>query len=206
MDNAPQNDQQSVPQQAPPPPPDLAAISHHLRGLSDQVTRVGNLPIVDNNVRVLEILERMDRNIIGLTQRMTGLEGRMNRGFRQVETSIQQVETSIQQVETSIQQVETSMNALSTEVVNRDLNQHIARENGDRTRSDDVVMPLHSLETGEILDDFPRRVADFHTITVRHITPILESLKLQTSGNIQEKRQRLMLACGLTVSRLEPVQ
>lgn len=102
----------------------------------------------------------------------------------------------------------------------REENRRVAVENSALADSHGVLQPLLSLSTGEVIACFPSSVQEVNSLPCRYCTVcplygrllwlthqslaaaevnrILVELKIDTDGNVRQRRRRLLAACGVT--------
>ncbi|PNY27968.1 Uncharacterized protein TCAP_02114 [Tolypocladium capitatum] len=149
--------------------PDFIEMSRGFHRLGDQFERVGNLPVVDDGGRVLQTLERV-------MARLDQIQLEQRQGFARFQSALE---------------------GLSKENAARDRNQHIALENSVLVQGDGQLKPLLSLSTTEAIDRFPSMVDDVNGLPSAEVNRILTELKLDTDGDVRQRRRRLLIACGV---------
>lgn len=71
-------------------------------------------------------------------------------------------------------------------------------ENSTAVRRDAEIVPLLSVDTGEVIDRFPQTVDGLLTATSVEVNRLLFELGVPTSGGLPERRRRLLLVTGVT--------
>ncbi|KAM4060275.1 hypothetical protein HRG_002133 [Hirsutella rhossiliensis] len=149
--------------------PDFSEVSRSFDALSQQFSRVGNLPVVDEGRRVLETLERV-------MTRLDQIQQEQRQGFARFQSALE---------------------VFSRENAARDRNQLIALENSAVVQGDGQLKPLLSLSTGGAINPFPSTVDDVNSLSSVEVNRILNELKLDVDGNVHQRRRRLLIACGI---------
>lgn len=93
---------------------------------------------------------------------------------------------------------QSSLQVLSRENAARDENRRVAEENSVLADSHGVLQPLLSLSTGEVIACFPSSVQEVNSLPSAEVNRILVELKIDTDGNVRQRRRRLLAACGVT--------
>ncbi|PFH58138.1 hypothetical protein XA68_14100 [Ophiocordyceps unilateralis] len=130
----------------------------------------GPRPAVDGDTQTMQMMQT-------LMERLDRLEENMQSGYSALSDKIDALDERM-----------TEANRIS-----------LARiVSGAQPRSD-VLAPLYSYKTGELIEGFPRTLRDLEELNEDQVDGILGELEYPVDGEADEKKQRLKWAIGVMV-------
>ncbi|RSL42871.1 hypothetical protein CEP51_016431 [Fusarium floridanum] len=150
-------------------PPDFDAIADSYGVLAEQFQRVGNLPAIDSGQNVIEEVRRLGAQV--------------QEGRREQREMLGRIETALQ--------------GLSRDSTVSNRNVVLRSENSVVSHVDTPLRALWSYETGSVIRRFPRTVGVLRQLPETALDRLLAELRCDIEGTVDEKRRRLMLACGV---------
>ncbi|KAM4060300.1 hypothetical protein HRG_002113 [Hirsutella rhossiliensis] len=94
------------------------------------------------------------------------------------------------------------VDGLDRKVTVSNRNAVVRARNGTVVRGDMDLVPLHSVLTGEVIDDFPDNVDQLERLHARDVDQLLRHLGEPVTGSAAEKKRNLKFATGLVTREL----
>lgn len=150
--------------------PDFRLLADSLRTMSDHVERCENLPAVDGSSHLLQAVQ-------ALTALVQDMRRETRRDFDQLHERVDGIQRRVMVAES---------------------NGIIRLENSTAVRAGSEITALLSIETGEVIEDFPQTVDGISTMTSADVNRVLVQLGAPINGSVAVRRRRLLLAIGVT--------
>ncbi|KAI1736929.1 hypothetical protein F4680DRAFT_244280 [Xylaria scruposa] len=165
------------------PQSDFAAIANDMtelgQDISNRVTSIGQQSALCGNIAAVAGADATAASLAAINTNLGRLDARMGG----LETRMTNLETRVGGLEASIQ----------TERANT-----AARLWNRFTGMNDILQPLRSPITHQIIPNFPRTKRDMRTLGVLRVVELLNQLDQPIQGTPDDKLRHLHIMCGLT--------
>ncbi|EXK75670.1 hypothetical protein FOQG_19564 [Fusarium oxysporum f. sp. raphani 54005] len=150
--------------------PDFGVVANNLRTVSDHIERCGNLPAIEGG-----------RDLLLAVQALTV----------QVQEFRLEVRDNFDRVHHRIDDIQRRVRVTESNSISR-------LENSTAVRGDAEIVPLLSVNTGEVIESFPATVDGVSTLTSADVSRILAELGAPIHGSVTTRKRRLLLVMGVT--------
>ncbi|KAI3530646.1 hypothetical protein CABS01_16808 [Colletotrichum abscissum] len=105
---------------------------------------------------------------------------------------------AVQGLREVVDSIDTRLRSMERRSIASELNALARSLNATVTRPDEPLEGLRSLQTGEVMEDFPTTVSEIALLSAGRANAYLQALGQPVAGPIGEKRRRLKLLAGVT--------
>ncbi|KAI1421710.1 hypothetical protein F5Y12DRAFT_718154 [Xylaria sp. FL1777] len=130
---------------------------------------------------------------------MTAAMNNMTAALNNLTDALNNLTEGINGMRADLNGMHADLNRMDTRIQSGEKTAYARLWNGRPLGPSHTLRPLVAPSTGEVVPNFPATVADFENLTSRQVNDILRHLEQPVEGTSDEKRQQLMIYCGITL-------
>ncbi|OAL28667.1 hypothetical protein AYO20_09391 [Fonsecaea nubica] len=185
------------------PQPDFNLVTASLTSISNEVSKVHNLPTLTNGQRILDVLTQIGDKMTKMEEKMTKMEERMTKmedRMTKMEERMTKMEDRMTEDFRAIRQDIAGLDGKFTKLIVSSNQNNTARvQNSYVTAPNQPLSPLYSLTDGAAIPDFPATSTQLDAMNRQQVDTVLELLQIQPDrgANLVAKRRMLRAHIGL---------
>ncbi|KAI0529946.1 hypothetical protein GGR58DRAFT_495131 [Xylaria digitata] len=117
----------------------------------------------------------------------------------EIANALNRLNESINRIDQNIIGVHTRLDRIETGIRSGEKNTVARLWNSRPLRPGQTIYPLVATSTGEVAPNFPATLTELDRLASRQINDLLRYYEQPVDGTSDEKRQRLMIFCGITL-------